>query len=464
MKTLLDVLPSDLIFEEGDSITSTIAEEKSEKFEKFLEELEESGKLGNKIEPTIPETSEYVMQATVLNVLNKSVAVKFRQNDNYGYIHKYFKDRPKTLDRLFSIVQIGGVLYSKEDDSITKAVDTDNWIIKDSGYRVENGWVENVDNMVYIEEFDRYYNREDIVVTTDTEEEYPINHTYRYHPDDGSGIQYYRFRDNSPEYRRPVRWNSGPIDSEDPSRRMIGIELEFSEAIDLTKKLSADKFFRNNWRSVRDGSIPENGTELLTKPITLNSAKKYVDALFNHIDDVGAEVDNNCGFHFHISTSDYTFPNITNLIKVCSNIEEDIFSLVPSHRHTNRFCKKISKDDRFKPFISLRNKEACLKGMYGSQENAESRIHGSKYHDARYYWINIDRMYRYRETPSRHTVEFRVFDAKLDRKDVLAKAYLCYTIVEFAKAKTRQECRDATIKDIIEFADGEKKTLIKNLF
>lgn len=391
----------------------------------------------------------------------------------------YYKDKNtrKTVGGFFEVGQtkssympravfFDGALYNSEVFHFVRAKDTDRMIPIEDAHQVDRGYyVEKVDKYEYLESHDLYAKKEDVVEACDTGERVSKRMAYR-----SEAGKYYRFSELSPDARvnRPLRFDHTKIEGSD--ERRVGVEFEFGNATAMTVEVLKNPEMRRTWASVRDGSLDgiSNGIEFVSIPLELSELDIVKDAILM-AEKMKCTADKACGFHVHVSATDLNFMDITSLVNLCSNLEDELFKMFPKDRDNNNYCKRLNEN--FKGFVDVttrKDKKKTYDKLYdGQRATVKERHKLSKYVDSggqrgiRYHWLNLDRLYHKREQPEQKTVEFRIHEATFDYERFVAFIYLCYYIVEFAKNHGKSVCKTVGFSDIISFAHYKHRKYIK---
>lgn len=398
---------------------------------------------------------------TVLIPLDKAVKgeIHFGKDDiKTFYFHPFLKEKKSLLD-IFQVVLIDGNYYHIKSTNIVVPKDDSSFSLKEKCFRDYNGHYYKSDRDLVEVEHVGLVHKSDIVTTSDTKKVEVASHCYRY--TSNGVVTYYKHRELAPDYisRRPFFFNEAVV--KPSSKRRLGVELEFSDGRVMSKNVFLDSELRSNWVCVRDGSIPETGAEFYSVPLEPEEVLDQLIKLYKIGEDSNFKVDNTCGFHFHVSASDFTYTDIANLVVLSKNIEVDLFKNLPKSRHDNGKAKFL--DEIFDGFRTGDKEIKALTKFYGSAERAKDRPNErTKYFAQRYYWLNLDRFYHKLHKPSEQTLEFRCFDATTEVERTLAYTMLSYSIIEFVKANTTEVIAKTTLNDVIN--SSAYSTLIKKYF
>lgn len=177
-----------------------------------------------------------------------------------------------------------------------------------------------------------------------------------------------------------------------------------------------------------DGSLQDgdgDAVEVRTEPINnLN----LLEDIYDELADNDFNVNDTCGLHIHVDTSDFSVKDKAKLLRFGAGIELLMYALVDETRESNTFCTKIHKSWRkifrdsyisqpidFSQFEYLDD----LCGYVANETNARCW-------NGKYQWLNAN-------VESYDTVEFRIFNATEDSIEVQRFGMLAYHIVETVK-------------------------------
>lgn len=124
-----------------------------------------------------------------------------------------------------------------------------------------------------------------------------------------------------------------------PSKRLVGFELEFF--------YNKTPHALTNWgRLHTDGSLSHPTlipAEFSSQPCNGDKLFEIVDKSTAIIKEHGGEVNNTCGFHIHLDTSDFNSIEKENIQNWWCYLEKIFFAFVPENRRNRTYCKSITK-------------------------------------------------------------------------------------------------------------------------
>jgi hypothetical protein len=198
-----------------------------------------------------------------------------------------------------------------------------------------------------------------------------------------------------------------------------------------------------------DGSLyggDGTGIEVKTHPINdLN----IVESVFGELSDDGMNVNDTCGLHIHVDTSDYSVEDKVRLLRFGAGIELLMFSLVDDTRYYGRsdddnhngYCIKLHKDWRKIYRKDYINQDIDYSDMHDIedfteyvQETRRRERQSSRIWNGRYQWLNAS-------VSGIPTCEFRIFSSTEDYQQAQRFGMLAYHIIETVKYSTVSQIR-----------------------
>jgi hypothetical protein len=191
--------------------------------------------------------------------------------------------------------------------------------------------------------------------------------------DDGCGI-----------YRTPEQWTADYADYSHPDKSddaviKFGIEVEKEDSSALESIRSRELYDATGWAKERDGSLNNDGYELVSPTYDLMNLRKFKEALSDSdiARHVNGDYSDNCGGHITISHGDYTpselFEGITGFFPL-------IYGLYPK-RTQQDYCHAKSKrvmgndpDKRSAFFIKHKMLECRIFPAFRNVDNTIWRI------------------------------------------------------------------------------------------
>jgi len=279
----------------------------------------------------------------------------------------------------------------------------------------------------------------------------------------------------------------------------IGIEVE---AAQVTKDSLRRIANRVGWRLVEDGScrsyrqsvghipVEEGGTEVmfggeLVSPIidtTRDGWRDNIVIVLDGIRELGEGLDLRTSTHIHINCNGLPLFAIHSLIRMCAYLETAIYRIScaehPAHRGVVHLDHGYARpldgapvtgcgDALFRQVFTV---DTLLKTKnLGELRMALGRhdLHGgSKYHEARYTWLNLVPLFTI------GSVEFRLFNSTFRPSTLFAWIDLCKSMVQMSFGKGTVHHRnplgtsDITLEDMVELLmiDDEYVYTLENLW
>lgn len=240
--------------------------------------------------------------------------------------------------------------------------------------------------------------------------------------------------------------------------RLVGVEWEFNEMIDLTA-------WREKWRGGihSDGSC---GWEAVTPPIAGDNIAGCLGDLGARME-ADASCDKRCGIHVHVDAADLKWADMYRLLWVYAKVEPLLYLLAGQERAKGDYCKPVGKD-YLKSLSEVDRKGAVLDIAIGGERGSRdikqfmrsrqlSKKGGGRYRGLNIIpWI-VGRAYPRRiETVNKQTgkkeitfkpnsdttVEFRMHKNSTNAARVTGWAQLCARLVEWCSKATDKEAQD----------------------
>lgn len=322
------------------------------------------------------------------------------------------------------------VLHHSGD--ITRADDDMLWYRRSSLTHTPYGNYANTDGFVEVTyQGERMLcPRDKTTVAKDTGRTVPKSGAREYNGD------YYEYEFLLPFYKRNENhpWFFDLTEVASLQERGFGVEFEFKQAEPLSVALFKDQDLHKKWSTVDDGSIRGGGgCEFVSVPLSTRELSAVGDMVDMAIEQK-ADPASSCGTHIHYSAKDYNYKDIVRLSRFCKDNEETIFKLIEPRRHNNSYCRKL--DNRFK--FNSSDEERGIEEFYGGRSNLNQRATQSKWAvgHVRHFWLSLDRLFRFKDKPELKTIEFRMFEATLDKAKIFHWINFGYAIVEANKKST----------------------------
>lgn len=229
--------------------------------------------------------------------------------------------------------------------------------------------------------------------------------------------------------------------------RTLGFEIEcFAELPTYTDswgdtEVDYDEFSIRNCEIGGDGSLyggTGSSVEVKTDPI---SNLNIVEEVFNELAEYDMNVNNTCGLHIHVDTSDFNGNDKARLLRFGIGIENLMYALVDESRSNrngdhNEYCIKLHKHWR-KIFrrsfinqsihdITFNHLSSFVQAVRNQRQNDRN---GDRIWNGRYQWLNA-------EVGHCPTSEFRIFSATDDYMQAQKFGMLAFHIIETVKHST----------------------------
>ena len=124
----------------------------------------------------------------------------------------------------------------------------------------------------------------------------------------------------------------------------IGIEVEVENMRD-PNEIRMLPNFSDFWKTTKDGSLRNNGIELVSVPlrgINISGALAYLHDFLTRVYDKH-HFSHRCGIHVHVNCRDYTLEQVNNIIYTYCCVENLLFKqFVQNEREGNSFCMPVN--------------------------------------------------------------------------------------------------------------------------
>ena len=121
--------------------------------------------------------------------------------------------------------------------------------------------------------------------------------------------------------------------SKDP---IIGIEVEWEQVRIHSDNVTA------YWMTDHDGSLRNNGTEFISRPVHMSYAENILKIL---LDGVSHKVSPRCSTHVHVDMTNATQEEVKNILRLYLQLERMLFKQVNPARYRSIFCIPIGQTD-----------------------------------------------------------------------------------------------------------------------
>ena len=235
----------------------------------------------------------------------------------------------------------------------------------------------------------------------------------------------------------PLTFHRSKTFVRNPSKRFISCELE-CEKSDGGSAIN-DVVSRWNCSVVKDGSLPSSGFEICTAPAQGDKFLSLISELTSALADEDAKVGRSCGYHVHVDARDFNYWDIRKLCILYAKIEPALVMMVPAHRQESDYCQPCGHTylRMGSPIGKEKSiKDQLVKVVYDGGTKADlRRLKKSKYHDARYYALNLH------SWVYRGTIECRLFGGTTNYWKITNWGILWAAILDFAYKKSEGELK-----------------------
>lgn len=227
-------------------------------------------------------------------------------------------------------------------------------------------------------------------------------------------------------------------------KRTFGVELEFTQGSDREflqrciqtagerARVTGYQHDANTdyWTCKTDSSCGfEVASRILGDHSSIRTCLRDLDTMtkvVKSLQDNGAQVDNRCGVHVHVSVRDLNEEQRRNVLAYWVRLEKTIIDMFPEHRKENNYCPTVSR--YFEPNKTFTYQDLLQRGF--RDRNALNTS-----------WLS-----------ERETLEFRIAEGTVDPTDVKNwTRFLIYFIQRAAELPPTDKLNWLTLEDSLAF-------------
>ncbi len=122
----------------------------------------------------------------------------------------------------------------------------------------------------------------------------------------------------------------------DPTLQYFGIEIEVESVVDryaLERPVS-----QYDWRAVSDGSLRNDGAELISPPSTIAHLEEALPVVYKSMHNQGATVSVRTSTHVHMDMLHRTKAEVLAIAAFYSLVEPSLYAMLPSDREQGIYC------------------------------------------------------------------------------------------------------------------------------
>jgi hypothetical protein len=173
-----------------------------------------------------------------------------------------------------------------------------------------------------------------------------------------------------------------------PTGQSIGIEIELEQVDDFRAFRDSDLYEELGWSVTEDGSLRNNGAELISPPIQEDDITVHINAAYAAIADTDAVGSIRTGIHVHFDMTNKTIEEIGAVCAFYSLVEPALYATLPEDREQNIYCV---------PWYRAPDEATRLRGWLDAPSILQRVANGIKYTG-----LNIAALYNH------GTLEFRM--------------------------------------------------------
>lgn len=129
------------------------------------------------------------------------------------------------------------------------------------------------------------------------------------------------------------------------SLNYIGIEVE-------VEKLNTGLNVPEYWNSTTDGSLRNNGQELISVPIPAYFAPTILRNLFVELERQNTHFSPRTSIHVHVDCTKYTLAEVQNIVLLYTLVEKYLYSFVSKNRQQNIYCIPLIETNLLNSFLT----------------------------------------------------------------------------------------------------------------
>jgi hypothetical protein len=180
------------------------------------------------------------------------------------------------------------------------------------------------------------------------------------------------------------------------ARYGIEIEVEYAkDVLDLTAYERATSRLLKNWRSEEDGSLRNQGTELISRPLQPEALTEAISDAYDWINKAGKAPSSRCGLHVHVNMGGHDAERFSDIVATYILAEPYLFGVVGAEREQNTYCIPWYLD-----LAQYRMAQGLVQSLYAGQPLRKRDIIESGTM-CKYSALNVLPLFKY------HTIEFR---------------------------------------------------------
>jgi len=207
----------------------------------------------------------------------------------------------------------------------------------------------------------------------------------------------------------------------------VGLEIE---AVNGDYRNVYDDLTGQGFGVTDDGSLSGNGIEVQIPACNTDKLGELVKIACTSLKENDFHINKTCGLHIHTEFKTRK-ENIKKLFLTAIALDDLFFTLQPTSRRVNNYCRKISTDFDFWEISKLKPSTIDLK--YYSKYNTIyhdrelKKIKKEKYNSSRYYGFNLHSIFY------RGTLEVRHHSGTIEPEKIMAFINLIVNIIKWVK-------------------------------
>ncbi len=194
-------------------------------------------------------------------------------------------------------------------------------------------------------------------------------------------------------------------------------------------------------KKIKTNGINEGGYEIASFVASGIDDVNKISNVARSLKKSGVRANNNCGYHIHINTSDFSEEDMGRLISYWILIEDIFFNMVPFRRTVNRYCKKVKiKNNTYQKALQVIKDSNKIWEMY------RPKTFNIRHPNEKRYSLNLLNFYAASKTKfKRKTIEFRFPEGTLCHETVKNFIFLFLSFVENMKIAKHPKSKNMNV-------------------
>ncbi len=244
-------------------------------------------------------------------------------------------------------------------------------------------------------------------------------------------------------------------------KQFCGVEIEtFNDNIE-ENQFNYNDLCNYGFNQGQDGSLSGNGMEFSSNAFNGDLLFNKIDKFTNELNKKEYFINAQCGLHIHIGVGNINYRTLKKILYFYSKYEDLFFSMLPSSRQNNQYCRKIEQeyDLSQEKILELKSlKEICYLVYETKRNNNIKRRRKEKYGGKRYGWLNLHSLLY------RGTIEIRNHNGTINKDKIKHWLNIHLTAINFIRKNSLETLKNMnkTSLDFLNIFPKETQTYIKD--